>query len=267
MAESTSPVVIEAQEDPSEAALGVSSTEVRYVNRELSWLSFNERVLQEAESPTVPLFERLKFLAIFSSNLDEFFRVRVASLRSLLSLRKKKGKKRRLDPTGLLREIPDVALAQQERFGRVFREQILPGLSEAGIDLVDELAVPDEYRSTLEDYFIEHVEPLLEPTYLEDVGEPMFLKDQTVYLVVELQPVQDIAVGSAGPRLGLVEVPSPPLPRFIAIPAPGDRRYVVFLDDVIRHNLPRVFPGQVVAGAYAVKVSRDADLYLDDEFD
>ena len=267
MAESTSPVVIEAQEDPSEAALSVSSTEVRYVNRELSWLSFNERVLQEAESPTVPLFERLKFLAIFSSNLDEFFRVRVASLRSLLSLRKKKGKKRRLDPTGLLREIPDVALAQQERFGRVFREQILPGLSEAGIDLVDELAVPDEYRSTLEDYFIEHVEPLLEPTYLEDVGEPMFLKDQTVYLVVELQPVQDIAVGSARPRLGLVEVPSPPLPRFIAIPAPGDRRYVVFLDDVIRHNLPRVFPGQVAAGAYAVKVSRDADLYLDDEFD
>ena len=267
MAESTSPVVIEAQEDPSEAALGVSSTEVRYVNRELSWLSFNERVLQEAESPTVPLFERIKFLAIFSSNLDEFFRVRVASLRSLLSLKKKKGKKRRLDPTRLLREIPEVALAQQERFGRVFREQILPGLSEAGIDLVDELAVPDEYRSTLEDYFIEHVEPLLEPSYLEDVGEPMFLKDQTVYLVVELQPVQDIAVGSAGPRLGLVKVPSPPLPRFIDIPARGDRRYVVFLDDVIRHNLPRVFPGQVAAGAYAVKVSRDADLYLDDEFD
>ena len=267
MAESTSPVVIEAQEDPSEAALGVSSTEVRYVNRELSWLSFNERVLQEAESPAVPLFERLKFLAIFSSNLDEFFRVRVASLRSLLSLKKKKGKKRRLDPTRLLREIPEVALTHQERFGRVFREQILPGLSEAGIDLVDELGLPDEYRSTLEDYFIEHVEPLLEPSYLEDVGEPMFLKDQTVYLVVELQPVQDIAVGSAGPRLGLVKVPSPPLSRFIDIPARGDRRYVVFLDDVIRHNLPRVFPGQVAAGAYAVKVSRDADLYLDDEFD
>ena len=261
------PGVLVAQEDPTEAGLGVSSTEERYVNRELSWLSFNERVLQEAENPAVPLFERLKFLAIFSSNLDEFFRVRVASLRSLLSLKGKKGKKRRLDPTRLLREIHDVALAQQERFGSTFREQILPGLSEAGIDLVDEVGVPDEYRSTLEDYFIEHVEPLLEPTYLEDDGEPTFLKDQTVYLVVELQPVQDIALGSAGPRLGLVEVPSPPLPRFFAIPAPGDRRYVVFLDDVIRHNLARVFPGQVVAGAYAVKVSRDADLYLDDEFD
>ncbi len=267
MAERETPGVLVAQEDPTEAGLGVSSTEERYVNRELSWLSFNERVLQEAESAAVPLFERLKFLAIFSSNLDEFFRVRVASLRALLSLKKKKGKKRRFNPKRLLREIHDVALAQQERFGKAFREEILPGLVEAGIDLVDELGVPDEYHSTLEDYFIEHVEPLLEPTYLEDDGEPTFLKDHTVYLVVELQPGQDIAVGSSGPRLGLVEVPSPPLPRFISIPASDDRRYVVFLDDVIRHNLARVFPGQVVAGAYAVKVSRDADLYLDDEFD
>ena len=229
-------------------------------------MSFNERVLQEAESPTVPLFERLKFLAIFSSNLDEFFRVRAASLRALLSLKKKR-KKRRLNPSKLLREIHDIALAQQERFGSAFRDDILPGLVDAGIDLVDELGVPDEYHSTLEDYFIEHVEPLLEPTYLEDDGEPTFLKDHTVYLVVELQPVQNIAVGSSGPKLGLVQVPSPPLPRFISIPTSDGRRYVVFLDDVIRHNLSRVFPDQVVAGAYAVKVSRDADLYLDDEFD
>ncbi len=260
------PDVYAEEEGEGEPVLGVSSTEERYVNRELNWLSFNERVLQEAESPTVPLFERLKFLAIFSSNLDEFFRVRVASLRALLSLKKKR-KKRRLNPSKLLREIHDIALAQQERFGSAFRDDILPGLVDAGIDLVDELGVPDEYHSTLEDYFIEHVEPLLEPTYLEDDGEPTFLKDHTVYLVVELQPVQNIAVGSSGPKLGLVQVPSPPLPRFISIPTSDGRRYVVFLDDVIRHNLSRVFPDQVVAGAYAVKVSRDADLYLDDEFD
>ena len=160
-----------------------------------------------------------------------------------------------------------MALAQQERFGSTFREEILPGLSEAGIDLVDELAVDDERRTFLEDYFSEHVEPLLEPTYLDDDGEPTFLKDHTVYLVVELQPVRGIALGSAGPTLGLVEVPSPPLPRFVAMPGPGERRSIVFLDDVIRLNLARVFPDQVVAGAYAVKVSRDADLYLDDEFD
>ena len=255
--------------DPTEAEWGVEPTGTRYVNRELSWLSFNERVLQEAESADVPLFERLKFLAIFSSNLDEFFRVRVASLRTLLSLKKKKanGKKRRLNPTRLLREIREVALAQQERFGATFRSDILPGLSAAGIGLVDEVGLPQEYHSTLEDYFIDQVEPLLKPCYLEESGEETFLKDHTVYLVVELQPDKDIAVGSPGSRLALVEVPSPPLSRFLSIPREGGRSYVVFLDDVIRHNLPRVFPTHVVAGAYAVKVSRDADLHLDDEFD
>ena len=253
--------------DSAEAEWGVDPSGVRYVNRELSWLSFNERVLQEAESADVPLFERVKFLAIFSSNLDEFFRVRVASLRALLSLKKKKAKAktRRVNTTRLLREIHDVALAQQERFGATFRRDILPGLSAAGIDLVDEVGLPEEYHSTLEDYFIDHVEPLLKPCYLEESGEETFLKDHTVYLVVELQPDKDIAAGS--PRLALVEVPSLPLRRFLSIPREGGRSYVVFLDDIIRHNLQRVFPARMVAGAYAVKVSRDADLYLDDEFD
>jgi polyphosphate kinase len=89
-----------AKPDPTELSLDLSATGERYVDRELSWLSFNERVLQEAESASVPLFERIRFLAIFSSNLDEFFRVRVASLRSLLEARRKKHKKKGLDPTG-----------------------------------------------------------------------------------------------------------------------------------------------------------------------
>ena len=83
-----------AQEDPTEVGLGLSATHERYVNREVSWLSFNERVLQEAESSSVPLLQRINFLAIFSSNLDEFFRVRVASLRSLLRLRRKKRRRK-----------------------------------------------------------------------------------------------------------------------------------------------------------------------------
>ena len=258
---------ISAQEAPTDAGLGVSATDERYVNRELSWLSFNERVLQEAESSSVPLLERIKFLSIFSSNLDEFFRVRVASLRSLLTLRRKKRKKKGLDPTALLREIHAVALAQQERFGRVFREEILPGLRESGIDLIDEQGVDAEQRTFIEDYFAEQVAEHVQPVILRREESPPFLKDHTAYLVTELQPEPGTALGPDGPQLGLVEVPSPPLPRFLSMTGPGKELSIVFLDDVIRINLHHIFPERVVAGAYAIKVSRDADLYLDDEFD
>ena len=265
--------MITAREDPTEVSLGVSATDERYVNRELSWLSFNERVLQEAESPSVPLLERIKFLAIFSSNLDEFFRVRVASLRSLLRLRRKKRKKKGLDPTKLLREIHAVALAQQERFGQVFRDDILPGLEEAGIHLIGEGEAEEgadgDHRAIMEAYFVENVAEHLKPVILKREETPPFLKDHTSYLVAEFQPGAGIGMGTAGPELGIVEVPSPPLPRFLSTPGPGpgEGRNIVFLDDVIRSNLHRVFPERLVAGAYAIKVSRDADLYLDDEFD
>lgn len=267
MAERTTPGGITAKEDPSEVRLGVSAVEERYVNRELSWLSFNERVLQEAESSSVPLLERIKFLAIFSSNLDEFFRVRVASLRSLLRLRRKKRKKKGLDPTKLLREIHALALAQQERFGKTFRDDILPGLQDVGIQLISEGGADEEHRAIVEEYFVEYVAEFLEPVILGREDTPPFLKDHTSYLVAELQPGPGIETRNAASELGIVEVPSPPLPRFLSAPVPGEGRNIVFLDDIIRLNLHRVFPERVVSGAYAIKVSRDADLYLDDEFD
>ena len=255
------------QEDPTEVGLGLSAMDERYVNRELSWLSFNERVLQEAESSSVPLLERINFLAIFSSNLDEFFRVRVASLRSLLRLRRKKRRKKGLDPTELLREIQAVTVAQQERFGQIFRDDILPGLQDAGIHLIGEDGADAEHQAIMEAYFVEHVAEHLEPMILGLEDTPPFLKDHTSYLVAELQRGPGIGMGTAGPELGIVEVPSPPLPRFLSTPGPGKTRNIVFLDDVIRLNLHLVFPERSVAGAYAIKLSRDADLYLDDEFD
>ncbi len=267
MAERTTPGGITTKEDPSEVRLGVSAVEERYVNRELSWLSFNERVLQEAESSSVPLLERIKFLAIFSSNLDEFFRVRVASLRSLLRLRRKKRKKKGLDPTKLLREIHALALAQQERFGQTFRDDILTGLQDVGIHLIGEGGADEEHRAIVEEYFVEYVAEFLEPVILGREDTPPFLKDHTSYLVAELQPGPGIETRNATSELGIVEVPSPPLPRFLSAPVPGEGRNIVFLDDIIRLNLHRVFPERVVSGAYAIKVSRDADLYLDDEFD
>ena len=239
----------------------------RYVNRELSWLAFNGRVLQEAGNPDVPVFERLNFLAIFSSNLDEFFRVRVASLRSLLRLRKKKTKKLDFDPAVLLRQIHAVVTVQQEAFGRVLREMILPELERCGIALIDERRLSQRQREALQPYFEETVAPLLRPLMIEREGEVPFLKNKGLYLVTELWERTDaISLSALEAHYALVEVPSPPLPRFVEVPGGGLLHKVLFLDDVIRLFLPVFYPANDVGASYAVKLSRDADLYLEDEF-
>ena len=237
-----------------------------YFDRELSWLSFNARVLQEAEDPEVPVFERLKFLAIFSSNLDEFFRVRVASLRSLLRLKKKAASKLGLQPRQLLDEIHDVVTGQQERFGATLRGSILPELEKHGVYLISDSQVTEEQGEYLREYFNDHVRDHLNPTLLTSENTP-FLKNQQIYLIVELAlSSDDVSLSVAHPRYGLVEVPTPPIPRFVWMPSEDEQKHVMFLDDVIRFNLPRLFPDHQVGGAYAVKLSRDAELYLDDEY-
>lgn len=243
-------------------------TSPQYFDRELSWLSFNARVLQEAQNPEVPLFERLKFLAIFSSNLDEFFRVRVAALRSLLRLKKKKVQKLDFDPAALLQHLLAAVGAQQEAFGATLREDILPALQERGITLIDEENLTGMQRERLRDYFEDAVRPELEIIPLKKSGEAPFLKNQSLYLVVELRGKSNLGFAAASQtRYALVEVPSPPLPRFVEVPgSEADNHPVMFLDDVIRAFLPTLFPDEQVGAAYAVKLSRDADLYLDDEF-
>lgn len=237
------------------------------LNRELSWLSFNGRVLQEAQDPSVPLLERLRFLAIYSSNLDEFFRVRVASLRSLLRLKKKVRHTLDFNPVTLLREVLQTVHAQQEQFGEVFRRHLLPALAKEGILLRNDQTLTDDQRAWLAAYFEAHVRPLVQPVMLDaDTGTPTpFLRNRVPYLVVELWPP---GMGGWGgvPRYALVEIPTPSLPRFVTLPAEAPPQEVLFLDDVLRVNLPALFPGFDVGAAYAVKLSRDAELYLEDEF-
>ncbi len=238
----------------------------RYFDRELSWLSFNGRVLQEARDPSVPLFDRLLFLSIFSSNLDEFFRVRVAALRSLLRLRKKKRRKLDFDPGELLREIRRRVTEQQELFGDTFRGQILPELEEHGIVLVDERTVAGDAAAHAAAHFREHVAPILEVQTLQRSGPAPFLVDRRLYLVVELWEPGPAALTGQLPDYALVAVPSDVLPRFVPLPHPT-LRPVIFLDDVLRLGLPSLFPEQRVGESCAVKLSRDADLYLEDEFE
>ncbi|MGD2120405.1 MAG: polyphosphate kinase 1 [Gemmatimonadota bacterium] len=252
---------------PEEKAMAVPEEEgpSRLLNREITWLAFNGRVLQEAMDPRVPLLERLKFLAIFSSNLDEFFRVRVASLRSLLRLKKKKLRKLDFRPRRLLREIHFIVTSQQESFGSALRSQILPELEANGVFLLNNRNLGPEQELFLKRFFRERVQDLLEPLILEDTEERPFLREGRIYLVAELWPTVDIAFGSERPSYGIVEVPRPPLPRFVV--APGEGHNVLFLEDVIRLSLPAVFPEYEVGSAYAIKLTRDADLYLEDEFE
>ena len=158
-----------------------------YYNRELSWLSFNNRVLQEAKDKNVPLLERLKFLAIYSSNLDEFFRVRVASLRSLLSLKTKIQKKLNFNPQNLLSSIKQIVSDQQEEYGRIYREEIIPELNKENIFIVDDKIIADDQVNYVKNYFRGQVLPYAQPTLLDKNKISTFLHNRSIYLAVRLK--------------------------------------------------------------------------------
>ncbi len=233
-------------------------------DRELSWLAFNARVLQEAEDPTVPVGDRLDFLAIVSSNLDEFFRVRVASLRSLLRLGKKTAAELGVEPRALLAEILRAVDVQQTRFGVVLREQVLPALRERGILLVDERQLGEAETTWLRTFFEREVRPRITVLGL-DQEPPPFLENRGLYLAVALEPAQGPRIAAGPQEIALVAIP-PAVPRWVCPPAAQGERTVLFLDDVIRLCLPALFPAHAIAGAWSVKLTRDAELSLEDEF-
>ena len=228
-----------------------------YFKRDLSWLAFNHRVLQEAQDERNPLFERIKFLAIYSSNLDEFFRVRVASLRSFRSLKKKERKELELEvkPRKELREIRKIVGQQQSLFGRIFREQILPALKAQGIYLVPNEGFSPAQQAFAHDYFMAEIAGRLQPISLDLDSEPPFLKNKALYFIVALED-------EAAPTL--LELPTD-LPRFVSLPSEGQNHAIAFLDDIIRGCLEQAL-GKKPTGVYAVKLSRDADLNIEDEY-
>jgi polyphosphate kinase len=244
----------------------------KFYNRELSWLSFNHRVLQEAKDPNVPLYERIKFLAIFSSNLDEFFRVRVASLRSLLNLRLKTQKELDFDPGKLLEQIHKRVVELQEEYGNIFKNQIIPELASNNVFILNENQLNDNQKEFLTSYYNDQIIPHIMPMMLVKKKFTTFLRNNRLYLAVKLkaktakkgQAVKNTK--TARSNYAIVEIPSNHLPRFIKLPKEGNRQYVIFLDDVLRFQLPNIFYGYKILGSYSVKLTRDAELYIDDEF-
>ena len=236
------------------------------LDRETSWLRFGGRVLQEAADPTVPLFERLFFCGIFSSNLDEYFRVRVASLRTLLRMGRGDKAKLGIDPHRLLHDIHRIVLDQQERYGGILG-CLFDELEAAGVRRVDETTVDPLNHEFLRRIFEERIREHVLPVPLEEGDARPFLKNNTIYLVVELWQSALEQFRSWTPSYVLIEVPARTVGRFVTLPAGERGREVMFLDDVIRFNLDSVFPEHEVGRSYTVKLTRDAELHLDDEFE
>ena len=242
------------------------------VKRDTSWLDFNARVLQEASDPRVPLYERIRFLAIYSSNLDEFYRVRVSSLRQFKKL--PKSERRQLfdfRPKRELKTIRKIVHRQQLEFGRIFREEILPQLAEENIHLIHSDEMSESQREFAAEYFDRNIRQHLDLHWLpnEDVDhgerELPFLDNAQLCLAVTLREKDAIA----REEIALVPIPVQECGRFLVLPSPEsdpEGYYVIFLDSVIRANLSRYMERDVDFG-YCFKLSRDAELYINNEFD
>lgn len=239
----------------------VKQVPFKVIDRDLSWLSFNDRVLQEAADERVPLIERLRFLGIFSNNLDEFFRVRVGTLRRMASLPEKALKQLEFDPKKVLNRIRKAVIEQQQRFELIF-QQILKELKKKGIRHVNETELTPAQSSFVRSYFAEVVRPALVPVMLDRKGKIPELRDRVIYFAIHLKGKKV----SDKNRYSIIEIPSQVLPRFLVLPrSKGEDECVIFLDDVIRHCLDDVYSIFDHEGveAFTVKVTRDAELDLE----
>ncbi len=237
---------------------------IPYLHRDISWLTFNYRVLQEAKDPSVPLFERIKFLAIYSSNLDEFFRVRVAHQHSLVRLGKKTKKRLEHQPEEVLKKIHKIVNKQQEEFSQIFMEQIIPELANQQIFLRNHKELKKDQKEFAEEYFQSNLLPYVQPVLLEKKKIRVFLKNATLYLAVHLIPEEDQTKNNA--RYAIIQIPSEHIPRFIELPSADGKHELMMLDDLIRHNIYLLFPGFIIEDTYSLKLTRDAEIYIEDEY-
>ena len=235
----------------------------KFINREISWLSFNERVLQEAADPNVPVIERLRFLGIFSNNMDEFFRVRIATLKRLLVLGKRAKDTIHYKPKKILEEVQTVVLEQSKQFEEIFRD-VQEELRHQNIFIIDEGHLNKEQGDFVKNYFNENVRPALVPIMLTQVKTFPYLKDKAIYLAIKLS----VARKPRSTQYSLVEIPTGIVGgRFVSLPSNSDKRYIILLDDIIRYNLPEVFAmfGFNHIEAFTIKITRDAELDIDND--
>ena len=247
----------------------------QYINRELSWLKFNARVLQEAEDESVPLIERLRFLGIFSNNLDEFFKVRYATIKRIdLAGKNAKSVLGGIRAGKLLEEITQIVIEQQSESLRVL-EKIQHQLREHNIFIINEKQVSDAQQTFIKNYFLSKVSPALVTIILNDLVAAPSLKDSAAYLAVKMVMKEDIPQQGISKLLNrhirdkkyvLIEIPRS-IDRFVVLPEEGGKQYIILLDDLIRYNLTTIFNifDYESITAHMIKITRDAELDIDSD--
>ncbi|WP_434634851.1 polyphosphate kinase 1 [Vibrio sp. SCSIO 43086] len=239
------------------------SAEKLYIEKELSWLSFNERVLQEAADKTVPLIERIRFLGIFSNNLDEFYKVRFADVKRRILISQERGGSD--SPKRLLTKMQSKALKLNEQFDELYSE-LIREMARRRIFLVNEQQLDESQQKWIAKYFRREVMPHITPLLMKDeIDVLQFLKDEYAYIAVELRKEEHY-------QYALIEIPTDHLPRFVMVPEQkGKRRKtIILLDNIIRHCLDELFKGffdyDELSG-YAMKMTRDAEYDLRNEIE
>lgn len=232
------------------------------INRELSWLSFNDRVLQEAEDKTVPLIERIKFLGIFSNNRDEFFKVRVATLKRTIKFPKKTEQLTGENPERLLNKIQKTVIDQQIKFEQVY-QQILKELGQHDISIINEKQLNKEQGAYVKQYFHETVMPAVFPVIIDKRAPFPFMKDRPSYLIIKLGRSDNPKKN----KYALIEVPTDTISRFVVLPKVKEKQVIILLEDVIRFCLEDIFNHfeHDYIEAYNIKLTRDAELDLDND--
>ena len=233
-----------------------------FFKRDISWLSFNFRVLMEAQDDSVPLFDRIRFLSIYSSNLEEFFRIRVSEYRHTIRQKETdEEEKRKAEET--LCEINAVVEQQQLIYDRIFTEQILPSLAQNGITLYQGGNILPIHETFIRTYFNEEIFPYLQPVLILKDDIRSFLRDKRLYLIIRLYKKRVSDTDDQKPYYALIKIPYAKVPRFIELPSEGGQHYLMFVEDLIAKNLPTIFPGFVIDSHYCIRISRDADFTID----
>ncbi|SDR78708.1 polyphosphate kinase 1 [Gramella sp. MAR_2010_147] len=233
--------------------------EEHFRHRDLNWLSFNERVLQEAADKINPLYERIKFLAIFSSNLDEYFRVRVSQLRQMKRVKKSIRKKLALRPSKITKQIIQEVKDQQDVFGDIYKNQIIPELAENGIHIRDAKHFNHTHKKFIETLFNKKIEKHINPIILDlEKENELFLENSVLYFLVTFENEDKLAV---------VNIPVEECGRFVMMEDVKNELNITYLDEIVRHEAFKIFPEDNITGIYEIKLSRDAELYIDDIYE